>query len=135
MQLWYYNHYMQRININLLQKGVTVWKYHKQLPVILSTTTSILKKNTARNYEATLSRFNASFADRELASLTPEEILSFLTQFNPTVKQSTKRLRYIYVKGFFNFCVNTLDEALSNPCNTLTLRKMFRDKKEHRGLF
>jgi len=37
----------------------------------------IPKKNTAVNYRVLLSRFNEQFNDRDLQSITPEEILTF----------------------------------------------------------
>jgi integrase len=74
-------------------------------------------------------RFDTTFSDRELESITAEEILSFLTQINPAANQSTKRLRYSLIKAFYNFCKNTFDETISNPCATSMLRKMFRDRR------
>ena len=40
-----------------------------------------LKKNTLKNYKFLFTRFSDEFSDRELESITPDEILSFLTQF------------------------------------------------------
>jgi P-type Mg2+ transporter len=94
----------------------------------LSTKGLILKKNTVHNYEAILSRFLAKFNDRELSEITPEDILSFLTQLNQTAKQTTKRLRYTLLNTFFNFIKNTLDENLQNPCNSPMLKKLFRNR-------
>ena len=74
-------------------------------------------------------RFDTTFPDRELASITAEEILSFLNQINPSANQSTKRLRYSLIKAFYNFCKNTFDETISNPCATSMLKKMFRDRR------
>ena len=74
-------------------------------------------------------RFDTTFPDRELESITAEEILSFLTQINPAANQSTKRLRYSLIKAFYNFCKNTFDETISNPCATSMLKKMFRDRR------
>ena len=51
------------------------------------------KKNTVKNYESLLSKFIAEFSDRELETITPEEILSFLTGVTEGTKKSTKRLR------------------------------------------
>jgi len=38
------------------------------------------KKNTLRNYDFLFNRFSDEFSDRELESITPDEILSFLTR-------------------------------------------------------
>ena len=74
-------------------------------------------------------RFDNTFPDRELESITAEEILLFLNQINPAANQTTKRLRYSLIKAFYNFCKNTLDETIANPCATSMLKKMFRDRR------
>ena len=74
-------------------------------------------------------RFDTTFPNRELESITAEEILSFLNQINPAANQTTKRLRYSLIKAFYNFCKNTFDESISNPCATALLKKMFRDRR------
>jgi integrase len=52
-----------------------------------------------------------------------------LTHLNEKTKQTTKRLRYALLNAFFNLIKNTLDENISNPCNTLMLRKIFRNTR------
>jgi integrase len=89
----------------------------------------IPKKNTAVNYRVLLSRFNEQFNDRDLQSITPEEILTFLTRLNGDTKQTTKRLRYALLNAFYNLIKNTLDETISNPCDTLLLKKIYRCTK------
>jgi integrase len=64
-----------------------------------------------------------------LDTITPEEILSFLTLFTEGTKQSTKRLRYAILSSFFNFVRNSLDADFHNPCDTSLLRKLFKDQK------
>ena len=64
-----------------------------------------------------------------MGSITPEEVLSFLTLFGEGTKQSTKRLRYAILSSFFNFARNSLDTDVPNPCDTSLLRKLFRDQK------
>jgi len=89
-----------------------------------------LKKNTAINYEVILSKFCSQIGDRDLESITPEEILSFLTTINQNLKHSTKRLRYILLKAFFNFAKNTLSLDIKNPCDAPTLKKIFRNRQQ-----
>ena len=74
-------------------------------------------------------RFDTTFPDRELESITADEILVFLNQINPAANQTTKRLRYSLIKAFYNFCRNTFDESISNPCATTMLKKTFRDRR------
>jgi site-specific recombinase XerD len=47
-------------------------------------------------------RFNDEFGKRELESITPDEILSFLTRLTKGNNQTTKRNRYSSLKAFFN---------------------------------
>ena len=61
------------------------------------------KKNTLKYYSFILSRFNVQFGDRKLDSITPDEILSFLSSVNENTKQTTRTLRYGILNGFYNF--------------------------------
>ena len=80
-----------------------------------------------KNYGVLLAKFNAEFGDRELDTITPEEVLSFLTPFTEGTKQSTKRLRYAILSSFFSFARNSLDTDFHNPRDTALLRKLFKD--------
>ena len=61
-----------------------------------------------------------------MESITPDEILSFLTRLTEGNKQTTKRNRYSCLKAFFNYIRNTIDFEIQNPCDTLILRKIYR---------
>jgi integrase len=74
-------------------------------------------------------RFNDEFGDRDLDSITPDEILSFLTRLTEGNKQTTKRNRYSSLKAFFNYIRNTIDFEIKNPCDTPILKKIFREKR------
>lgn len=84
------------------------------------------KKNTIKTYESILSKLASLFGERDLASLTPEEILSFLTTINQGTKPLTKHTRYSQINAFFNFITQNLDPDFRNPCNTPMLRKLYR---------
>jgi len=43
------------------------------------------------------------------------------------LKQSTKRLRFSLLRAFFTFIINTGAERFPNPCDSLMLRKIFKD--------
>jgi hypothetical protein len=73
-----------------------------------------------------LVKFRDHFIERELDSISSDEILSFLTSLNDTCKQLTKHTRYAYLKALFNFIHNNLDAQLQNPCDTPMLKKLFR---------
>lgn len=90
------------------------------------------KKNTIRNYDFVLSRFYQNFGERELESITTEEILSFLTKITQGTKQTTKRSRYTLLTAFFSFVKNSIDQKLQNPCDSPILKKLFKaGKKDH----
>ncbi len=73
-----------------------------------------------------MAKFGDHFPDKELDSISSEEVLSFLTSLNDTCKQPTKHTRYAYLKALFNFIRNNLDPQLQNPCDTSMLKKLFR---------
>ena len=89
------------------------------------------KKNTLRNYDKLISCFRDEFGERQSASITTEEIITFLNQFTEGRKQSTKKLRYSLLSAFFNFLKNSFEQNLQNPCDSPLLRKMYRDSKHH----
>jgi integrase len=82
-----------------------------------------------KNYEFLFTHFSEEFSDRELESITPDDILSFLTKITDGNKQTTKRNRYSSLKAFFNFIKNSIDINIQNPCDTPILRKIFKDSK------
>ena len=82
-----------------------------------------------KNYEFIFNQFQAEFGDRGVDTITPEEILSFLTKLTDGTKQTTKRNRYSSLKAFFNFIINSIDPNIKNPCDTPILRKIFKDRK------
>jgi hypothetical protein len=53
-----------------------------------------------------LAKFGDHFPDKELNSISSEEILFFLTGLNDSCKQLTKHTRYAYLKALFNFIRN-----------------------------
>jgi len=62
-----------------------------------------------RAYGSLLGKFRDHFPDHDLASISPEEALSFLTNLDGECKQLTKHTRYAYLKALFNFIRNNLD--------------------------
>ena len=71
-----------------------------------------------KNYEFIFKQFQTEFGDRKVDSITPDEILSFLTKITDGTKQTTKRNRYSSLKAFFNFIKNSIDPNILNPCDT-----------------
>ena len=92
--------------------------FHEQSNSICSITRPTQKKNTVKTCEFVLSRFTTEFGKRELASITLEEVLTFLLSLTKDNKQATKRNRYSVLASFCNFIINTGLPALNNLCNT-----------------
>jgi integrase/recombinase XerD len=103
--------------------------YHESLsryPLLAGVSETSFKKNTIKTYQSILSKLTTQFGERELNSLAPEEILSFLTQINQNTKQTTKRTRYSQLISFFNFISQNLDRNFRSPSDTPMLKKFYR---------
>ena len=87
------------------------------------------KKSTLRNYELVLTKFECYFGNIELTSITTDNILPFLMKISEGAKQSTKKLRYSLLSAFFNFIKSSFDSGLQNPCDSPTLRKLFKEQR------
>jgi integrase len=66
------------------------------------------------NYEFLFTHFSDGFSDGELESITPDDILSFLTKLTDGNKPTTERNRYSSLKAFFNFVKNPIDPSSKN---------------------
>jgi integrase/recombinase XerD len=95
-------------------------------PLLARISQPTFKKNTIKTYQSILSKLTAHFGERDLISLTSEEVLSFLTHVNQGTKQLTKRTRYSQLTAFFNFITQNLDPNFRSPCDTPMLRKLYR---------
>jgi integrase/recombinase XerD len=82
-----------------------------------------------RNYEFVLDNFQKHFGNKELSTITSEDILDFMSKISEGAKQNTKKLRFTLLSAFFNFVENSLDPQLNNPCDNPALRKLFRAGK------
>ncbi len=84
------------------------------------------KKNTIKTCGFVLSRFTRQFGKRDLASIAQEEVLEFLVSLTKNNRQATKRNRYSVLSSFYNFSISTAQPALTNPCNSSVIRKIFK---------
>jgi site-specific recombinase XerD len=95
-------------------------------PLLAGVSQASLKKNTIKTYQSILSKLTTQFGERDLNSLTPEEILSFFTKINEGTKQTTKRTRYSQLASFFNFIIQNLGHDFRSPCDAPMLKKFYR---------
>ena len=92
------------------------------------------KSNSLKNYRYILHKFENSFEEREIDTITTEEIISFLTALTQNNKQNTKRSRYSTLKAFFNFISYTVQPDLKNPCDSPATKKLFHNPKSHQWI-
>ena len=102
-------------------------------PLLAGVSQPAFKKNTIKTYKSFLSKLTTHFGERDLNSLIPEEVVSFLTEINQGTKQLTKRTRYSQITSFFNFIAQNLDPGqiqrnrhFRSPCDTPILKKLYR---------
>ena len=103
------------ITLRKIQRGGAPWKYLKVFIIGWSIISFIQKKSTLKTYQSVLSKLTAQFGERGLNSLAPEEVLSFLTDFNQKANQLTKRTRYSQLTSFFNFTSQNLEPDFRSP--------------------
>ena len=87
---------------------------------------SNLKPSTVIGYRQLLDNFEELFGDRELKSISSEELFHFLEIVTENNSKSTKRHRYSQLKAFFNFIVMNYNPDLKNPLDSPVMRKTFR---------
>jgi len=88
------------------------------------------KQRTIDSYDYLLSRFERIYAERDLDSIGPDEIYTFLESQTHDLAKSTRRLRYAQLKAFYNFIIDRCSLNMKNPCNTSLLRKSYRTPKQ-----
>ena len=86
------------------------------------------KKNTVRFSQATIERFIQEFGNGPIDQVTPEHIPTFLNRFTEGNKPYTKRVRYSQLLSIFDFVRNNINPDVRNPCYTLMIRKLYRER-------
>jgi integrase/recombinase XerD len=82
--------------------------------------------NTQKCVKYVLGKFHDQFHERTLASISEENVLSFLTKLTFSRRQATKRNRYSVLCSFYNFTINPSFPELKNPCHNSIIKKIFR---------
>jgi hypothetical protein len=81
------------------------------------------QENTQRCVEYVLRKFNVQFQERSIASVSEEDVLTFLMKLTFKRRQTTKRNRYAVLYSFYNFMINTSLPELKNPCSNSVIKK------------
>ncbi len=101
----------------LLSQGISIClEYHK----------SASRVNTLKAYEFIFRKMEEHFHDRDIYSISSDEMLSFLNHICEGTKQRTRQSRYSYTRAFFNFIRNNMDKDFKNPCDSLMFKRTFR---------
>ena len=87
---------------------------------------SNLKPSTTIGYRYLLDNFEELLGERDLASISSEEIFQFLDLLTENNCRSTKRHRYSQLRAFFNFIIMNYELDLKNPLYSPLMRKTFR---------
>ena len=101
-------------------------------PLLAGISQPSFKKNTIKTYKSILSKLTVHFGKRDLNSLVPEEVLSFLTDINQGTKQQTKRTRYSQLTSFFTttfLCVQAsrLDSSTGSSDAGVTTKNVYSE--------
>ena len=64
-----------------------------------------------------------------MSMISSDDIMNFLVTVTEGHKPSTKKLKYSLLKTFFNFIKNSIDQSISNPCDSPILKKTFKVAK------
>jgi len=87
---------------------------------------SNLKPRTVIGYRCLLNNFEELFGERDLTSISSEDLFHFLEIVTENNSNSTKRHRYSQLKAFFNFMIMNYEPGLTNPLDSPLMRKSFR---------
>ncbi len=87
---------------------------------------SSVRERTMNSYSYPLWRFRGQYGERQLESLTPDELFTFLENLTQQHARSTRRLRYAQIKSLFTFIIEKCGLNMNNPCHAPLLSKTFR---------
>jgi integrase len=85
-----------------------------------------VRPNTIISYRHLLKNFEELFGNRELKTISSEELFHFVELLTEHGSKVTKNHRYAQLKAFFNFIIMNYDPDLRNPVDTPLMRKSFR---------
>ena len=88
-----------------------------------------------KSYAFIFTQFQDEFGDRLANSITPDEILSFLTKLTDGTKQTTKRNCYSSLKALFNYIKNSIDPNFKIHVTHPFLEKYSKTAKLPHGRF
>lgn len=98
-------------------------KTSKALKIFRNYQKSNLKLSTAIGYRYLANNFEAFFGDKELKSISSDDVFHFLEIITENNSKSTKRHRYSQLKAFYNFIIMNYEPDLNNPLDSPVMKK------------
>jgi len=83
-------------------------------------------KNTLRSYGRFLEQLQVRVSEKEVVSVSPDDIGALLDECTEGLGRSTRYLRYAQIKAFFNYIIEATALNIKSPCNTASLSKTFK---------
>jgi integrase len=81
------------------------------------------------HYVTLLDQLQQYFSEREIESITAEEVGQFLESKTANKAKATRRLKYAQLKAFFNFFINECLVDIKNPCAHPMIAKQYKNPK------
>lgn len=104
-----------------LSKAIELYSEHLRTSV---------KKRTQEGYNQLLGRLQGQFSCRQLEDITAEELCRCCGTFTEGLAKATRRLRYAQLRAIFNFCIDTFQMNIKNPCSVPHLFKTFKSVQQ-----
>lgn len=100
-----------------IQKSIKHYIEHQKTAV---------KQRTQDSYKKLLERFQSAFYDRNIETITAEELCRFLESYTQGLARSTRRLKHAQLRAFFNFVIDNFQLDIKNPCSNPQWFKSFK---------
>ena len=101
----------------MIREAVDLFKQHQK---------GNAAKNTLRSYGKFLEQLQERFTEKEVVSVSPDDIGAFLDECTEGLGRSTRHLRYAQMKAFFNYIIEATGLNIKSPCNAASLSKTFK---------
>jgi integrase/recombinase XerD len=101
-----------------IKEAIELFKKHQK---------GAVKKSTIKSYGKFLDEFQFRFSERDVVSVSTDDVSKFLEECTENLSRSTRHLRYAQLKAFFNYIIETAGLNIKNPCNAVVLLKAYKN--------
>ena len=85
--------------------------------------------NSLKKQEYVYRHFEKIFGEREIETVTEDEVIDFLMDLTKDNQQSTKNTRKQDLMAMFNFAIKSFGLKMINPCSGYLVEKFFKAQK------